>query len=311
MKLRFSITACLAIVSAAQAQDSIDQIIRSENVAGAYASIINFAVEPDISAAKLNIDDGLPEEDVLKVFKFPLRHEFALTGKKWKPVIQGTLSRLQLTSSLPVFSGSETIDGTWTAYSATIGGGARIPLSKHWSILPAIDGGYAYLKNEAEYDETGELLLKPILSGKLYDWEAHAWILSAHLALLYNQTFRNLEIDAHVSGTVSHIQSFNSTSDLQEFEERIGTITLKADATHPLGFSLLKNPIFGVAHLGHSSLASDSEVNLGFRYLNEAGFSFQADISHYSTPVKTLSLGAMVLWGDGVSGWKILTSYRF
>ncbi|MDF7823768.1 Solitary outer membrane autotransporter beta-barrel domain [Pontiellaceae bacterium B12227] len=301
---------CSVLASAAEAQTNIEQIIRSENIAGAYASIINFATEPDISAAKLKIDADLPEEDELRIVKFPLRKEFTLDNRQWKPVIQGTLSRLELRSSLPAFAG-ETIDGTWTSYSATLGGGVRIPLSKHWNILPAVDGGYAYLKSEAEYGPVGEAVLKPILSGKLYDWEAHAWTLSAHLALLYNQTFRKLEIDAHLSGTVSHIQSFHTTSDLQEFEERIGTITIKADATHPLGFSILNCPIFGVAHLGHSSLVSDSEVNLGFRFLNEAGFSLKTDISHYGTPIKSLSLGAMVLWGDHVGGWKILTTYRF
>lgn len=292
------------------AQTNIDEVIRSGNLAAGYAGMINFAAEPDISAAKLRIEEPTGPDDTLRVLKFPLRHEFQLEDKSWKPIIQSTLSRFTLEATVPI-SSTEDIHTKWTAYSATLGGGARIPLSKHWSILSAADAGYAYLKNEADYGPIGDEFLKPVLTGKLFDWEAHAWMLNAHLALLYNQMFHSLEIDAHLSGTASHISSFKTTSDLQQFEENIGTLSFKIDATHPLGFSIGRYPIYGVGHYGHSSLIGDSSTNLGFSHLNEAGFSFKADIEHHGIPISSVSLGAMVLWGNNVSGWKILTGYRF
>jgi len=292
------------------AQTNIDSIIRSENLAGGYAAMINFAAEPDISAAKLRIEEPNGPDDTLRVLKFPLRHEFQLEDKSWNPIIQSTLSRFTLEATVPI-SSTEDLHTKWTAYSVTLGGGARIPISRHWSILPGIETGYAYLRNETEYGPIGDEFLKPILAGKLFDWEAHAWMLNTHLALLYNQMFRSLEIDASLSGTASHISSFKTTSDLQQFEENIGTLSFKIDATHPLGFSIGRYPMYGVGHYGHSSLIGDSSTNLGFRHLNEAGFSFKADIEHHGIPISSVSLGAMVLWGNNVSGWKILTGYRF
>jgi hypothetical protein len=299
----------ILVASLCKAQTNVDQKISASNFAGAYASFINFATEPDISAAKLNVDDG-DSDGTINVFKLPLRHEFTLNNSDWKPVIQGTLAYLKSTSSFPVF-GTEAVDASWTTYSAAIGGGVRIPLSEHWSILPALDGGYAYIKSDADYGPLGEALLKPALEGKLFGWEAHALMVNAHLALLYNQTFQQLEIDAHLGGTISYIDSFKTTSALQDFAETVGTVSIKADATHPLGFSIWNYPIFGVGHLGHSSLISDQDADLGISSLNEAGFSLKADISHHSVPVKSLSLGAMVLWGPNVSGWKILMGYQF
>lgn len=310
MKTKLIAAALLLTGLGSLAQTNVDSIIRSGDLAGGYAAMINFSTEPDISAAKLDIENDTTFDDTLRVIKFPLRHEFELDGRNWKPVIQSTLSRFTLESGLPLTT-NENINAKWTAYSATLGGGARIPIAESWSIMPAIDAGYAYLRNEAEYGPIGESVLKPILSGKLFDWEAHSWMINAHLALFYNRMFNDLEIDARLSGTASHIESFKTTSDLQNIQETIGTISFKGDATYPLGFSIWKYPIYGVAHYGHSTLISEPGASLGFTYVNEAGFSFKANIEHHGIPIKSFGLGGMVLWGNNVSGWKILTTYRF
>ena len=311
MIFRHTIPVLFSAALSSIAQTNIDSIIKSSDLAGGYASMINFAAEPDISAAKLNIeDDATVGDNTLRVIKFPLRHEFELKEHGWKPVIQGTLSRFSLESEFPLFT-NETVKTEWTAYSASLGGGARIPLSTRWSIMPAADVGYAYLRNEAAYGPVGDALLKPLLAGKLFDWEAHTWMLNTHLTLFYEQQLRSLELDARLSGTASHIESFKTTSDLQQFRETIGTVSIKANATYPLGFAIWNSPVYGVAHYGHSTLYSEEGTDFGFTSLNEAGFSFKADIGHHGLPVKSLSLGSMVLWGNAVSGWKILTAYRF
>jgi hypothetical protein len=134
---------------------------------------------------------------------------------------------------------------------------------------------------------------------------------NTHLSVIHTNRFRDLSLSAWLSGTASYINSFDSTSEFQEFSETVGTISLKAEAAHPLGISLWHNPLDGVLQLGHSTFLTDENASLGFMHLNEAGITVRMDIRQYGLPIRQAGLGAMVLFGDHVSGWKILYVYRF
>jgi hypothetical protein len=315
------ISAAMLVLSALSVQAADDalnelrnaerQLIRSSDVGTGYAAIINFASEPNISSSTLWIDHGLPNNDELSVTKFPLRYEFDLTGRSWKPFVQGTLAKLKLEQTYPVFEG-EKIKPEWTSYSASIGGGVRIPLTEGWSVLPAAEVGYASLSSDVRYTgEVGKTFLQPVLDEILFDWSVDAWLANGHLALQYQGSLRDLEIDAKLSGTLSHIESFRTTTDLQEFSEDIGTLSFKVDGTYPLGISLAGHPLSVIGHLGSSTLVGGNRDVLGFTYINEAGLSLQADVSRHGLPVSKVSLGAMALWGDNVKGWSMLFGYKF
>jgi hypothetical protein len=163
---------CLAFISLltalnSRAQVDVDNLLRSSEIASGYATMINFAVKPDVTAAKLNIDNDLPEDTQLGVVKFPLRHEFETAGNGWTPLMQATLGRLTYKAGFPVLT-NDMVQARWTAYTASLGGGVRIPLSERWSLLTAVDAGYAYLANEATYSD-GIAGLDPLLRGKLFD----------------------------------------------------------------------------------------------------------------------------------------------
>jgi len=120
--------AAIALSSAVFAQT--DDAIRSAHLSSAYAAIINFSAEPNISSSHLWIDKGSADESQMRITKFPLRHEFKLKHHKWKPMVQATLARLRLEGTLDL-DPSNRIEPEWESYSATIGGGIRIPLSKN------------------------------------------------------------------------------------------------------------------------------------------------------------------------------------
>lgn len=298
----------LAAISA-QAQVNVDDQLQSSDIASGYASIINFAVEPDVTAARLEIETRLPEDPQLEVMKFPLRHEFQPTENGWIPIVQATLGRLTLKADFPVLTNG-VVRSKWTAYSATLGGGVRIPLSEKWSLLPAGDAGYAYLENDAAYS-TGVAVLEPVLRGKLLDWTAHAWLANAHLSIIHTNRFRDLSLKAWASGTLSYIHSFDTNSEFQDFSETVGTVSLKAEALHPLGISLWHHPLDGVLQLGHNTLLTHETASLGFKHLNEVGFTLQMNIQRDGLHIKQAGFGAMVLFGDHVTGWKLLYVYRF
>ena len=311
MKLRKSIWLAFAFsLLSRTASAQVDDVIRAAHLSSAYASIINFSAEPNISSSHLWVDKDSPEELKMGLTKFPLRHEFKLKNHAWKPMVQATLARLKLEQTAFI-DDANWIDSEWRSYSATLGGGVRIPLSKHWSILPAIDGGYAHLNNEAGYQGPLATALKPILSGKLFDWRADAWLVNGHLALFYRRQFGKLGFDAHLGGTVGHIESYDTTHALQKFSETISTLNLKIDCTYPLGLAIADDPLFVVGHFGNSTILTDLHTDLGLSSIYETGLSLLADISRHGLPVKKIGVGAMVLWGEDAIGWALRTSYRF
>ncbi len=292
-------------------RDAYSRVIASSDIAATYTAMINFAAEPNISSSTLWIDNGQQNDDKLKVTKLPLRYEFDLTGRGWKPFVQATLANLTLDETISLL-GTEQVKSEWTSYSATLGGGVRIPLAEGWSVLPAMDFGYASLSNDVKYTgPIGNTFLRPLFDQILFDWSADAWLANGHLAVNYLASFRKLDIDATLSGTLSHIESFRTTTDLQTFRKDFGTLSFKIDGAYPLGVSVGGAPLSVVGHLGSSTFVGGKRDTLGFPYINEAGVSLQADISKHHLLASKLSLGAMGLWGDNVKGWSLLLGYKF
>ena len=290
----------------------IDETIRSSNLAANYAALINFASEPSISSSHLWINDDPEAKAKLGVTKFPLYHEFKLENHEWRPFVQVTFGYLKMDQQLDILNDTETVNPSWKSYSATTGGGVHLPLSEHWSILPAGDVGYAHLSNKARYSgPIGNSILKPTLEGKLFDWFADTWLMNAHLSLKYERMFEKLKITSSVGGTYSYIQSFDSTSSFQNIREHVGSIHIKADGTYPLGLSPWGNPLSIIGHLGNTTLIGENRNALGFSSVNEVGLSLLVDFSQYEWKVKRLSVGLMGLWGKNVYGWSLLTTYSF
>ena len=291
---------------------SLEQAIRSSDIAAGYAALINFASEPTISSSHLWVDNGLENDTRLTITKFPLRHEFKAQVHRWKPFVQATLARLVMDQTYDVFDGQESVEPTWSAYSFAVGGGVRIPLSPHWSLLPAFDLGYTRLNNTVHYSgDRGNIGLKPLLDGILFNWSADAWLSNVHLALRYENSFKKLDVTTTVSGTASRIESFNSTSSFQEFGETLGTMHFKADGTYPLGISFKGNPLSVVGHVGNTTMVGDKRDELGFTSVNETGISFEMGLGQYDLPLSKLGIGAMGLWGKNVYGWALIFRYAF
>jgi hypothetical protein len=292
---------------------ALRDLLQASQVGPSYAAIINFESEPDVSSSTLWIDSGLQGDDELKVTKLPLRHEFALSGRGWKPFIQATLATFELRQKANFFNDpNELLDSKWSSYSASLGGGVRIPLSESLSVLPAVDGGYASLQNDSQfYGTLSNAILKPALEGIFTDWSADAWLANAHLALLYEKALEKVEINAKLSYTFSHIESYRASEGFTGFDEDIGTLNVKVDATYPLGVSLADYPLALIAHLGNSTFVGPNRDAMGFQSLHEAGLSLEMDLARNEWMVEKVSLGAEVLWGDDVHGWSLLFNYRF
>jgi len=290
----------------------VDDVIRSSNLAANYAALINFASEPSISSSHLWIHDDPDAKTKLGVTKFPLYHEFKLENHEWRPFVQVTFGYLNMKQGIEILNGAETVDPVWKSYSISGGGGVHVHLSENWSIMPAGDIGYARLQNKVSYSgPVGNIVLKPLFSGKLFGWFADTWFVNTHLSLKHEKRFEKLRVRSFFGGTYSYIRSFDSTSSFQDISEHVGSIHLNVDGTYPLGVSPWGNPLSVIGHLGNTTLVGKNRNALGFSSVNEVGLSLLVDFSQYEWKVSQLSVGLMGLWGKDVYGWSLLTTYSF
>jgi hypothetical protein len=110
---------CFPSSYASAQQESIDALrqlaleqLGPDRLGAGYAALINFAVNPDISAATFYIDVDGADNPTLNVFRLPLRHVFKPTNHTWRPFVQANFAYQAFDASLDVLEG-ESIDLTY------------------------------------------------------------------------------------------------------------------------------------------------------------------------------------------------------
>jgi hypothetical protein len=306
------------------AQENLDQAIQDlrdefsrrlgpDRLGGAYASIINFAVNPDISAATYYVDAGdLDASDPeLNVFRLPLRHVFELDSRGWRPFVEANLAYQSYQFDFAAFD-TERVDTEWQTYGGTLTGGVEIAASEQLTLVPAVTLGLVHLENDANYTgPRSNLLLQPALEGLVFDWDADAWLVGASLAADYRRGLRNFELSIHGSLTHNYIETYDSSSGLIEFDSQATTFALQAETIHPTTMTAWGYPLALVASLGNTTFIGSDRDALGFEYFFEAGLALEADVSSKEWPVKKLRLGASAIYGPDVKGWSLILGYRF
>ena len=306
--------ALLAPVLAANAQTDLDDIrdqlkqsVRNSDVGAGYAQMLNFFVEPDISASTFSADDT--DYDI---FKIPLQFEIPIADSDWQIALRGTLShaRADADSELPPFGA---VDSQWQADSGQLGAGLIMPFNANWSAFVGGEFGISRLQNEADYlDEIGQDLLPAIADGIIFNWDTNARISGITGGLRYATKLADkYDLDINGRYTFSHIASYSESRDLPSFSENTGTFSLKADLLHPYGVSIAKLPVFGKVHLGGTAFTGNNRNALGFDHFYEVGYSVGLDISQLGYKVKSLSAGYQWNQGSNVDGYSVMFGWEF
>lgn len=304
------------------AQSSLDEIIDQvrqqairqvgpDRLGAGYAAMMNFATTPDISAATYYIDSASADDPTLNVYKIPLQHEFALEGRDWKPFVQATFGDLDYEAKFDLLPG-ESVQADWKSYGGSLGLGVKVPLGQGLTFVPALDLGLMHLESSADYrGPVAEAILKPALQGVVFDWDADAYLVGATVGLDYNQSFDSWTVEGRTRLTYNYLNTYDSSSDLVEFDAGITTFTLQIDAVKPIDAQIGGYPLALVGHFGNTTFIGNNRDALGFDYFFEAGLALETDISKNDWPVKKLRLGAMGIFGADVTGWSVIFSYRF
>lgn len=304
------------------AQSGLDEIIDQvrqqairqagpDRLGAGYAAMMNFATTPDISAATYYIDSASANDPTLNVYKIPLQHEFALEGRDWKPFVQATFGYLDYETKFDFLAG-ESVKADWKSYGGSLGLGVKVPLEQGFTFVPALDLGLMHLESSADYrGPVAEAILKPALQGAVFDWDANAYLVGATVGLDYNQSFDSWTVEGRTRLTYNYINTYDSSSDLVEFDAGTTTFTLQIDAVKPIDAQIGGYPLALVGHFGNTTFIGNNRDALGFDYFFEAGLALETDISKNDWPVKKLRLGAMGIFGADVTGWSVIFGYRF
>jgi hypothetical protein len=296
-----TLIATLAVGPALGQELEVD--IDNQELGSGYAHIISFAAEPEIAAATFNIDDPEGTEDQeLKTMKLPLYKEFESDTHDWHWFAQGALSYMNFEQNL-FLSSRESIRFKWEGFGALVEGGAVLPLGQGFSLAPSLGVGINRLESDARFSsQMLEDLFSPALGGVLYNWDSLASIARANLGLKYDNRFGNYRYKGNANVSISNIDSFNESRDFPGFSSHASTFSIKLDVSHPLNLSVRDHPLYVIGHLGNTTFVGRDRDILGFSSFSEIGASLG---------VAKLTLGAMAILGDDVSGWTVIFNYDY
>ena len=286
--IRFLLRSCVcgllffsAIQVSAQ-QEVIDQIREQtlreggpDRLGAGYAALINFAVNPDISAATYNIKVEGVRDPSISAYRLPLRYVFTLDNVDWRPLVQANFAYLTQDAGFDIDTG-DSIDAKWRTYGGSLGIGAEIPLSNNLLLVPIVDAGLARIESDADYHGVlSNVFLKPALDGLVFNWDADAWVIGAALGVSYRRAWNSVDLDVQSSLTYNYIKSYDSSSDLIEFDSQMTTFDINVDAVVPTGKSIAAYPIALVGTVGYTSFLGPNRDELGFQYFFEGGWPWK------------------------------------
>lgn len=299
-------------------REAIDEVrafaqeeLGAQNIGSAYAAMINFAGNPDVSTATYYIDDPNAVDATLDVFRVGLRHEWGEKEDRWRPFVQALFPYQTLEYKEPLLGGDR-VDVSWKAYGVVGTAGAEYRVNSRLRITPALNFGSVRLESNAGYQGGfAENILEPALDGLAYDWEADAWVAGLSLWMDYRREFDGFDAAFHAGVTHNHVESYRVSSELIHFSSRATTVAGSVETIHPTPVEIWNFPISLVLTGGATAFLGPGREALGFDRFYDGGVAFEADIDRWGLPVRTLRLGLLGIVGPNVTGWSLIFNYSF
>jgi len=292
-------------------RDITDGLLGSEEIGSAYAAMINFAGNPDISAATYSMGREYGEDATLNVFRVSLRHEFKTESDKWQPFAQVLIPYQTLDSKDAIDSDNQT-EVSWDAVGAIGTVGSEYTVDPHLKITPAINLGMVRLKSNAGFQGAlGDSIFEPGLEELAFDWTAYAVVYGGALWADYEFPLETFEASAHVGVSQNWVQSYDVSDPSISFFSYATTLAGRLESNHPTGIEIGGCPISLVLTAGGTAFLGPGKDALGFDRFVSGGFAFQAGIDRFGLPLKSVQLGLLGITGPNVTGWSILFNYEF
>ena len=309
---------CVADVSAqngdaiSELRALVEETFDSVNLGAGYASIVDFAVSRDISAATFYPDETEGVVDpTLHNIKLPFRFMFGDDNAAKRPFLQGHFVYQTLDTEFDVLPG-EYIYSEWETYGGSLSGGIEIAANEKLKILPVLSLGYGSLKNRADFSgPLAESLLQPALSNLVFDWDANTLVYGASLGIDYRTTIGQFDVELLGSLTHHRIESTNASNAFAEFDGQVSALDLELNMVRPTSWSISGSSLSVVGLLGATNIFGPHRDALGFDRFFEAGLGLEADVSAKEWKVRSLRFGIKAIFGPDVSGWGLIFGHGF
>jgi hypothetical protein len=302
--------AVLSHVASGQPGGSEGDAPEIRDLGGAYAQLVSFAAEPEISASRFSIGEdtaGAIDQD-MNVVKLPLYREFELEGRSARVYLQAAFSSLRLTEEGSVEFSVPTLppvnlDAEWNAYTGALEAGLVMPLGGGFFLASGLGLGGSRLENETAI--TGGALgpaIEEFLADRYINWRSSAYLASADIGLLYRQQWGTLKVRGAGHIVYSYVDSFNESRGFPGFDAHNGSLSLKLDVAQPLSLEIGDEPLFLIGHVAATSFAGASRDELGFEHFYELGLALG---------YRQVALGVQAVLGPDVDGLSITFDYGF
>jgi len=292
--------------------DFANEQLGPNDVGSAYAALINFAGNPDVSASSYNIDTGERSSARLDVFRASFRiPSWTENSHGWKPFVQGMVpyQTLKYRADLREEGGAEL---EWEAYGLVFSVGNEFQASERLTLTPAVNLGSVRLVSNAGFrGAAAEDILQPEYAGSVFDWAADGAVIGLTLWMDYKWDFERFDAWLHSGVTYNHVESYRSSSDQISFSSSATTLDVSLETVHASGIQLQGFPLSVVFTGGGTVFLGPGRNALGFNSFADLGAALQADISRMGLPVESVRLGAKVIAGESVTGWNLIFSYEF
>ena len=296
----------------AEIRDAAVKDFDREKIAAGYGTLISFAVNPHISAARFYPDEGEGIYDVeLKASRIPYRYVFDSDGDGPTPFVQGVLAYQTLDAGFTV-TPDDVIEGRWRTVGGALTGGMIVPVGEHLDLLAGVNVGVGRIDNEAVYrGPIATQILEPALRELVFDWSTDAMVYGLVVGADYRGNIggRRFQLD----GSITHhwLESFNESNEFVAFNSTATAADLKYTMTLMPDFSIGQYPVTTVGLLGATTFIGPQRDALGFTEFFEAGLALEADISKHGWGIRSLRFGLKAIVGPDVTGWSLIVGRGF
>lgn len=294
-----------------QIRQQIIQTINPEELGIGYGAMANFAVVPDISAARYNIDSDGTENTALRVRRFPIRFYLPVNGENWRTFLQGNIGVQKFSTDFSVLE-SDSISSEWDTDALSLIAGIDVRLADNFYLTPAIDVGRVRIDNIANY--SGDLatsIIKPAFDNVLFNFNTDARLLGVSMGLNYQARPEFGTINVHSSLTHNNLETYNSSSQYVEFDSAFTTLTASVEMEIPTDLTINEFPIALIPQIGGASFIGANRGAFGFDDYLELGLAASINISALDYLIREFRVGAKGIWGNNMNGWTLLFGYRF
>lgn len=307
-KLIVNLAAAATVAMFLSTQQGFSQDLENRSLGNAYAHMVSFEAEPEVSSAWFTVDNNDDEasDADLSTTKLPLYKEFESDQHEWSWFAQAAFSYMSFEESLYFArpdGGRESVTPKWEAYGGLLESGVILPVGKGFSFAPSLSLGVSRLENEMKFSnpllEEG---LPPGYKGAIYDWDTLTSVVRAHGAMRYEGDHGPFLIKGAAHLSFSYLDSFDESTGFAGFHDHASTLVLKLDAKYPLDATIRDYPLSVIGHLGHTSFMGPGRDELGFSYFSEVGASIG---------VGSGAVGLLGVLGDNVEGWSLTFNYGY